>query len=502
MKSTLFSSEDTLFTSPVVGKIASSPTIPQCQTPRKSDFDASMLNLTKANVNMEVMPRFVEYEKTIREFLSKSFAHGFPVKDLQDTIANLRKEKLGMIRLIYASFGDVGKHLYNENEINSRLVSIEDETSWKYKDRAGSVLSTKALPRHLPKQMQHIPEQIQQAPSSRRDPTLSNSRPQQMQQASPSGRDPLLSNIRPQQMQQAPPSGRDPMLSNIRPQQMQQVPPSERNPMLSNCQPQQMQQAPLNGRDHMLSNSLSGRSFHGSAPNYPNSAHGRGYDNSYDARHTHNPAANGRYPSDVNAHTSIPALSAQGDDHNYINPSPPHSYGTPSIPNGGHGHSMNQHPNYPQPSAMRSQVNQFEATRSGSQYTSYPQGSSQIPRPSHQMAMPHGILQNPMNHPEGHLQYSDHRADPMHRHRSASPQQHGYGNNRGDQYHQAQRQPQQQQQAHYPYLDPDPRQQRQDGNDQPYYDQNQPQGRPRNEIPSRQSRGGLPPPPYYNNGPH
>jgi hypothetical protein len=414
LKSTLFNVDE---------NVAPSPVISQSQIPRIPECNASMLNLMKGNVDMEVMSSFLKYEQDIHELLSKSFVRSFP-SNIQDAIANLRKERLGMIQLIYASFGNVGKYLYNENDINSRLVRIEDDTSWKFKNetnRTGLIGSTKTI--------QHAPQQTQHDPPSTRD----------------------------QQKQYDPPSGIDPMISN----------------------------------------SLLDRSFHAPVPNFLNSALDRDYTNSYDARHTHAPTTNDRYPSDMNIHSSISSFPTRRGGHNFVEPS--HSYGTPSISNVRHGNSIDHHPKYPQPSTISSQVNHFGTTRSESHYMTYPQGSSQIPNPRHQLERPHSIMENPMNHTENHHQYNSQRAGPMHQHQnqSASSQQRGYGNNGGSQYHQAPRQPQQQ--PHYPYLDP--HQQQQGGNTQPCFDHSQPQAHHWNGMPFRPSRGGAPPPSYYENGP-
>jgi len=115
------------------------PTASKKTTTKKSlskyseEFDASDLSLVKGKTDTELMPIFLQYGKDIREVISRCLEQ--ELDSLKDTIAFVRKERVEMIRRVYASYGNIGKLLFNKSDIMSRLVEIEEEARWRHQNQ-------------------------------------------------------------------------------------------------------------------------------------------------------------------------------------------------------------------------------------------------------------------------------------------------------------------------------------------------------------------------------
>lgn len=160
-----------------LAQIKPPPTASKKRTVKKSlskysdEFDASDLSLVKGKTDMELMPIFLQYGKDVREVISRCLEQ--ELDSVKVTITFVRKERVEMIRRVYASYGNIGKLLFNKSDIMSRLVEIEEEAKWRYQNE---MKNSDVCPETHGIHSLCPPQRIQHAPlTAGRDHTLANS---------------------------------------------------------------------------------------------------------------------------------------------------------------------------------------------------------------------------------------------------------------------------------------------------------------------------------------
>jgi hypothetical protein len=395
------------------------------------EFDASDLSLVKGKTDIELMPIFLQYGKDIREVISKCLEQ--ESDSVKGTVAFVRKERVEMIRRVYASYGNIGKLLFNKSDIMSRLVEIEEEARWRHQNE---MKNSDVRPETHGVHSLCPPQQIQHAPlSAGRDHTLANN---YHDQSSPS---PSLSRINSHNVQHA-------------------------HPTIMN--------------DHYPSNMI-GQSSVPALSTQKNSRH-------YDELATAQSYGTASFPDGGHSLDRRPEYSIPQSDNFGDVPGGNQYQGSQHMPQSNHQIAM-------PPSNLQMAMppsNRQMAMPPSNRQMAMPQSSRQMAIPRGIMQNTVNRADNFHQYSQGPgpmHQYQN-------QNQSELPQQRRYSNNRGGPYHQMQQQPQMQsqQQAHYPY--PEHRQHHQYSNNQTRYNydqhQNHIQNRTQYQPPHSSSQ-----PPYY-----